>query len=99
MNQIASFRLCKLTNEELLKKVDEETDQIFQNQKVPNRHIPARPDSDYDLLVGELILRFSELLPRQAGQIECSRNCGMNYCDENGCAERKRVLTEPVDKE
>ncbi len=21
--------------------------------------------------------------------------CGMNYCDENGCIERKRVLTDP----
>ena len=25
----------------------------------------------------------------------CDGNCGMNYCDENGCTERKRVLTDP----
>ena len=25
----------------------------------------------------------------------CAGNCGMNYCDENGCTERKRVLTDP----
>ena len=24
-------------------------------------------------------------------------NCGMNYCDENGCVERKRILVEPID--
>lgn len=24
-----------------------------------------------------------------------SENCTMNYCDENGCINRKRILTEP----
>jgi phosphoribosyl-ATP pyrophosphohydrolase len=27
---------------------------------------------------------------------ECDGNCGMNYCDENGCIERKRNLVEPA---
>ncbi len=27
--------------------------------------------------------------------IPCDGNCGMNYCDENGCIERKRELVEP----
>jgi hypothetical protein len=27
----------------------------------------------------------------------CSGNCGMNYCDDNGCIERKRILVEPTD--
>jgi len=27
----------------------------------------------------------------------CTGNCGMNYCDNNGCIERKRVLVEPTD--
>ncbi len=26
----------------------------------------------------------------------CTDNCGMNYCDENGCTERKRVLSNPT---
>lgn len=30
-----------------------------------------------------------------AEQEPCDGNCGMNYCDENGCTERKRVLTDP----
>jgi len=61
MNQIVSFRLCKLSNSELLKKVDELTDKIYIDGKIPSRHIPARPDADYDLLVGELLKRFQEL--------------------------------------
>lgn len=29
--------------------------------------------------------------------VPCSGNCGMNYCDENGCVERKpKVETSPV---
>lgn len=27
---------------------------------------------------------------------KCNGNCGLNYCDENGCVERKRVLTDPL---
>jgi hypothetical protein len=27
----------------------------------------------------------------------CEGNCGMNYCDDNGCIERKRILVEPTD--
>lgn len=60
MNSIASFRLCKLSDQELLEKVDKMTDEMFQKREVPERHIPAKPDSDYDLLVGELIVRFKE---------------------------------------
>ena len=62
MNKIASFRLCKLSDEELLQKVDEGTDNIFKTGVIPSCHIPARPDSDYDLLIGELLLRFKERL-------------------------------------
>lgn len=60
MNAIVSFRLCKLSDQELLEKVDKMTDEMFQKHEVPTRTIPAKPDSDYDLLVGELIMRFKE---------------------------------------
>ena len=60
MNAIVNFRLCTLSDAELLEKVDRLTDEMYENQKVPTRHIPARPDQDYDLLVGELIKRFYE---------------------------------------
>lgn len=61
MNGIVSFRLCTLTDEELIDKVDKMTDYMFQKQEIPTRHIPAKPNHDYDLLIGELILRFVEL--------------------------------------
>ena len=60
MNQIASFRLCTLSDKELLEAVDKMTDKMYQTQKVPSMNVPACPDSDYDLLIGELLLRFSE---------------------------------------
>lgn len=60
MNAICSFRKCTLSDEELLKKVDELTDNIYKDGKIPTRHVPARPNSDFDLLVGELVLRFKE---------------------------------------
>lgn len=60
MNSIVSFRLCKLSDQELLEKVDKMTGEMYQKREIPERHIPAKPDIDYDLLVGELIMRFSE---------------------------------------
>jgi hypothetical protein len=60
MNGLVSFRLCKLPTPELLEKVDKLTDEMYQRQELPTRHIPARPDADYDLLVGELVQRMIE---------------------------------------
>ena len=60
MNTIASFRLCKLSDEELVKRVDKACDKMYQTGKIPDRHIPARPDDDFDLLLGELIQRFMD---------------------------------------
>ncbi len=69
MNAIVGFGLCTLTDEELLEKVDNKTDEIYKlrenNCSFPSvlvRHIPARPNDDYDLLIGELVLRFKERL-------------------------------------
>lgn len=61
MNSIVGFRLCTLSDDDLLEKVDRLTDEMFQGQKVPTRHIPAQPNNDYDLLVGELIKRFMDM--------------------------------------
>lgn len=68
MNAITSFRLCTLSDEELLKKVDEMTDDIYTNGRLPARHIPARPNDDYDLLVGELLIRFQSMLKKSDGR-------------------------------
>ena len=61
MNSILSFRKCTLTNDQLIEKVDQLTDEMYKTGKIPCRQIPARPDKDYDLLVGELLVRFKEL--------------------------------------
>lgn len=61
MNAITKFRLCTLTDDELLAAVDAATDRMYQTGKIPDRHIPAQPDADFDLIVGELICRFIEL--------------------------------------
>lgn len=58
MNALVDFRLCTLSDEELLRKVDQLTDLMYRNNQIHPCHIPARPNEDYDLLVGELVKRF-----------------------------------------
>lgn len=65
MNGVVQFRKCTLTDEQLAEKVDNLTDEIYETGKIPNRNIPARPDEDYDLLVGELIVRFLEKIKEE----------------------------------
>ena len=60
MNAVASFRKCTLSTIELIAKIDVQTDVMFKKQEVPTRQIPARPNEDYDLLIGELVLRVKE---------------------------------------
>ena len=61
------FRKCTLTDRELIEKVDKITDEIYKSasKRVPPMSIPARPDHDYDLLIGELILRFGGLIKEE----------------------------------
>lgn len=84
MNAITNFRKCTLTNEELMQMVDQQTDAIFTLGKIPTRHIPARPNKDYDLLVGELILRFKELTEQSQlhaiMQVEGSEETRRKFC-------------------
>lgn len=70
MNSIVSFRLCKLSDQELLDRVDKMTDEMFQKRKIPERYIPARPDKDYDLLVGELICRFQDMAKNKQNETD-----------------------------
>ena len=58
MNAIVSFRLCTLSDRELAERVDTMTDEMYKNSKLHPRHIPARPDQDYDLLVGEIMCKI-----------------------------------------
>lgn len=67
MDRVVSFRKCTLTNQQLLNKVDEMTNGLYdvkhksERDRILTRHIPAKPNSDYDLLIGELVLRFKEM--------------------------------------
>lgn len=40
----------------------------------------------------ELIAKAESIMKSE----QCAGNCGMNYCDENGCVERKRELVNPI---
>ena len=62
MNNITQFRKTTLSNKELIEKIDKLTDKMFNTQKVPIIHIPVRPNEDYDILIGELLIRFNELI-------------------------------------
>lgn len=62
MNAIVSFGLCTLSDEDLADKVDQMTDEMYEKGDVHLRHVPARPNQDYDLLVGELCKRFKDKL-------------------------------------
>jgi len=61
MNNLVKLTECTLTDQELIQKVDQGTDQMYRARRIPDMCIPARPNEDYDLLVGELILRFAKM--------------------------------------
>lgn len=59
---IAQFRLTTLNDNELIESVAEKLCQMYTPPViVPTRNIPAQPNSDFDILVSELILRFKDL--------------------------------------
>lgn len=41
--------------------VDKAIDNMYKSGKTPTRNIPARPNEDFDLIAGELLIRFSDL--------------------------------------
>lgn len=58
---ICNFRLCTLSDKDLAEKVASGLNRMYESPfKVPSRSIPARPNADFDLLVGELIVRNQE---------------------------------------
>ncbi len=69
---IVSFRKCTLSDSELLEKVGDRLGRLYQFGEIPMRHIPARPDDDFDLLVGELMMRYFDSINKteQIEQIE-----------------------------
>jgi len=72
---LVNFRLCELSNEQLMEAVSEALNKMYETGKIPSRHIPARPDEDFDLLVGELLVRFSELQPKEQICYKTNEKC------------------------
>lgn len=69
----------------LLRKEDIETTRIGHNFKIKTTNGI------------EVIFTPEALLELQNDFLElqkCNGNCGMNYCDENGCIDRKRHLVD-----
>lgn len=69
MNSLVGFNLCTLTDIELAIRVDEQTDKMYKTGEIPSRNIPAKPDEDYDLLVGELVKRFRSKVETENKQV------------------------------
>jgi len=65
MNAIVSFGLCTLSDEELIEKTDKLVDEMYKTRVIPSRHIPARPNDDFDLLIGEVLKRFYNITNKQ----------------------------------
>lgn len=59
---LVQFRLCTLDDKELMLKVATTLANMYSTGDIPSRNIPARPNADFDLLIGELIFRYNELL-------------------------------------
>ena len=58
---LIQFRKCTLSDEDLAELVAECLCKMYEEPvSVPTRQIPARPNEDFDLLVGELVVRFME---------------------------------------
>lgn len=63
---LSNFRLCTLDDDTLLHRVTTAMFEMYITGEIPSRHIPARPDQDFDLLLGELVLRFQNYKSRAA---------------------------------
>jgi len=58
---LVQFRECSLADRPLAEAVAAGLTKMYEEPvTVPSRHIPARPDEDFDLLVGEMVLRYLE---------------------------------------
>ena len=61
MNNLIGYNNCTLTDKELIELVDNHVDNMYKTGRIPRRHLPAKPNSDFDLVLGELLQRFNNL--------------------------------------
>jgi len=58
---LVQFRKCTLTDRDLAEAVAKGMNEMYTDPiSVPTRQIPARPNEDFDLITGELIVRYLE---------------------------------------
>lgn len=60
------------------------------------------PCPTYDMSLSIISQFLAQQLEKYLnGEIKepCTGNCGMNYCDENGCTERKRAMVDDLDQD
>jgi len=55
---LCNFGLCDLSDHELAARVSAGMEQVYESGKVPARRVPADPNSELDLLIGEMTRRF-----------------------------------------
>lgn len=70
MNTICSFRLCSLSDKELRKQIDKIVDKMYRTNRIPSRRIPANPNEDFDLLIGELLIRFKNQSEKELHKLQ-----------------------------
>lgn len=69
------------------------TEKAFQDYPLPTEAIDKVRNlikEYYEIRLKQLIAHAEEIINDK------SCNCGMNYCDENGCVERKRELEHSI---
>ena len=61
MNELSeSLRPCTLTDDQLTDKIDAIVESMVTKGEFPCVHVYADPNTEFDLMVDELILRFKE---------------------------------------
>ena len=80
-----TFKLNKMTNRELIETAKQAMSDLLSTSQ---GKMLEHEQSAYNCL-----RLFCERIESQ----ECEVACGENYCDENGCVQRKRILTNPIE--
>ena len=58
---LVQFRKCTIADRDLAEAVVKGMNEMYTDPvSVPTRQIPARPNEDFDLITGELIVRYLE---------------------------------------
>ena len=83
--------VAELSRQYLIAKQDKERKFSSENKSAKSKRTYISACEDFNLKES-YILKAIELFNTK----KCSGNCGMNYCDDNGCMERTRILVEPI---